>query len=401
MPRVVVLSRRELSRDERLAPVPLVVAETEHVAHLRIRRCESYNDTTKLVVNHWDDTGGYREVVSWLMEASYDAGRTWETINGGTTGPEQLWIPTGPDPDGPKRLREYTEAWARLRPQQGRVPRLVRLRVDAKEPVSTEIDLESFNDGRLGRVAQLSSNSVAYVDSANAVAAGASSVTSGSVTPSGANPASFAVGISGGSSSVTISSFTIDGTAATAVTGATAQATGGIPNEQWWYHRVGVSGAHTATVTFSGTVNDAMIGLVTLNDVDQTTAYDNVGTEAATYFPTDTLGTSATSAVGARVLDCCAVTNWTLPTWTGTPDTANVVEDVSSGETIARVGHEDGAASVTIGYDWTESAGYSYVWFNVREDTGGGGGPSTPQGLHWIDRGVGVQHSATLGGMLH
>lgn len=35
-----------------------------------------------------------------------------------------------------------------------------------------------------------------------------------------------------------------------------------------------------------------------------------------------------------------------------------------------------------------------------KEATGGGGGPATPQGLHWIGRQIGVQHSAALGGML-
>jgi hypothetical protein len=208
----------------------------------------------------------------------------------------------------------------------------------------------------------------------------ASSVSSGTVTNAGADRATFACGTVAGSVSLTVSTFNIEEAGATLVTGSNVEASGGNSCESWWYHVVApTTSAHDADFTASGTAADIIVAVQTLSDVDQTTPYDNVGTEAITgYFPT-VFANTATSATDDLVLDNAATAGFTLTAWTGTPDTANFPIDVSSGELAVRSGWEVGAATVAIGYDWSGSPPSAvHSWLNVNQAVGGGA--ATPHG---------------------
>lgn len=409
MPLTVLHARAPLARGLHKADTRAqwhVVAPLDTQAHLRIMRAQAYDADTDVVTGHftkWKPGDSVAEVIRATLFISYDNGDSWEKLAHVGTGPQILrYPPTGPDDDSLRPVRRYTTLTTQLKPEQNNVRRLVRYELDVRDSLETQVELSTRRRGPM-RTLRPSHNSVAFEDSSSAAAEGATSVSSGSVTPATGDYWSVAWGYVAATDAAALSSFNINETGATEISGTNVSYNAsGLAGEVWCYEAAGISSAHDADFTVDTSVNDIFCALMTLSGVDQDTPYENATATGAAFFPDDSLGTSVSSATDDRVVDFTGNTGFSAITFGGGDDTANIVETTYSGESGIQAGHEDGAATVTVGYAEPGTSGFCYVAMNVVQSAGGGGGgPDTPQGLHWINRGLGPQRSSSLGGELH
>lgn len=151
------------------------------------------------------------------------------------------------------------------------------------------------------------------------------------------------------------------------------------------------TGSVTVRITISRSNAQLKGTIFCLKDVDTATAYRVANAESASGTPSVSVSSSSNSLnIGIAATYSADVG--------GGDDT--LIAEVQNGGSASSLycWHEDGTGATD-----TVEANAS-VAYHMRvvsfEGTGGGGGPSTPQGLHGIDFGINVQRSSRLGGEL-
>ncbi len=195
---------------------------------------------------------------------------------------------------------------------------------------------------------------------------GATTITSGSITPSGSNRFAFVHVTNSDSSVANCTGVTLNGNACTQVS-TNNPLTGGSWNHSLWRYIGPAASAMTATATFAASQGERLIQVVCYSGVDQTTP---LGTAVKGTTATATITNSAIgAAVGDLVVDFAMFGDGSFP------DTKTLVPQSSQNERIetktSPTGYDDAAVADLVAGSTSETRAYQAQ---------NGGSPDAPDG---------------------